>query len=86
MAGTYHDWNPVGYNVDRSTKNKRMFRIPIRGLFVTCTESLFFIKHPKLYVITIPRVLVVYKKEKTLTWKGSPLLMVANSHPPCSLA
>jgi hypothetical protein len=29
---------------------------------------------------------IAYKKRNTLTWKGGPLLMVANSHPPWSLA
>jgi hypothetical protein len=33
----------VRYHVDRCTKNKRMIRIPTRGMFLTCPESPFFI-------------------------------------------
>jgi DNA replicative helicase MCM subunit Mcm2 (Cdc46/Mcm family) len=35
----------VRYHVARCTKNKRMIRIPMCGLFLTCTENPFFIKH-----------------------------------------
>jgi hypothetical protein len=36
----------VCYHVDRCTKNKRMIRIPMCGLFLTCTENPFlFIEH-----------------------------------------
>ncbi len=76
------------YHVDRCTKNKRMFLIPMRGLFLTCSESSFLVCTHK----QIPSGCVftyLKKKERkrnTLTWKGGPLFMVANSHPLRSLA
>jgi hypothetical protein len=77
----------VRYHVDRCTKNKRMFRILICGLFLTCTECLLFIKHKQILIIMIPRVHVMYCiRKKTLTLKGGPLFMVVNPHPSQSLA
>jgi hypothetical protein len=64
-----------------------MFRILTRGLFLTCAESLFFIKRKQIHAIMIPRVHVMFeKKGKTLTWKGGHLIMVVIPHPPWSLA
>ncbi len=42
----------VPYHVDQCTKNKHMFRILTHGLFLTCTDNLFFLKHTQVHVIT----------------------------------
>jgi hypothetical protein len=73
----------VRYHVDWCTKNKRMFRILARGLFLTCTKNLFFYQAHTIHVITYAGYIFTYekeRKEKTLTWKGSLLIMVANPH------
>ncbi len=76
----------VRYHVDWCTKNKCMNWIPTCGLFLTCTESLLFSYQAlTIYIITISRARIIYKKRNALTWKGGPLFMVANPHPPWSL-
>jgi hypothetical protein len=76
----------VQYHVDRCTMNKRMIWILTRGLFLPCTESLLFYPAHTIQNIMISECVLSTRKKYTLTWKGGPLLMVANSHPPRSLA
>jgi hypothetical protein len=78
----------VRHHVNSCTKKKCMFWISTHGLFLTCTESLFFIKHTKIYAMRCVGYVFNYEKkeEKSLTWTGGPLIMVANPHPSWSLA
>ncbi len=43
----------VCYHVDWCAKNKCIIQIPMHGLFLTFTESLFFIKHKTTHVIGV---------------------------------
>ncbi len=59
---------PVRYHaVDQWPMNKRMYRIPTCCSFLTCTESLFFIKHTQKHIMTSSRAHVIYKKSNTLS-------------------
>jgi hypothetical protein len=87
IAYTYHGPQHVCYHVGWCTKNKRMIWIPSCGLFLTCTQSLLFYKALTTQDIIISKcVLSARKKIYILTWKGGPFFMVANPHPPWSIA
>jgi hypothetical protein len=76
----------VRYHVDRCTMYKRMIWTPTRRLFLPCTESLLYYPAHTIQNIMISECVLSTRKKYTLTWKGSPLLMVLNSHPHRSLA
>jgi hypothetical protein len=76
----------VHYHEDRCTKNKSMFWVLRRGLFLTCTENSFlYFSHTN---IMSGCVLIKERnqKENTLTWKAVPCLWWPISHPLRSLA
>jgi hypothetical protein len=60
-----------------------MYRIPMRGLFLTCTKESIFIKNTQVIKILLTRV---YIWNKTLTRNAGSLSMAATHHPCWSLA
>jgi hypothetical protein len=59
-----------------------MIWILTRGLFLTCTKGPFVFSAHNIKVSAVHNA----QKKKSLTWKGSPLVMVVNSHPLKSVA
>jgi hypothetical protein len=72
----------VCYHEDRCTQNKRMIRILMHGLFLTCTENSFFSAH----IYTILKRVHICLKDKYSYLKRRSLFTVANSHLLRSLA
>ncbi len=77
---------PVRYNEDGFIKNKRMFRIPMLSLFLTCTEnSLFYLEYTYLSGSMFAHWL---KKEKQPTYLGRQSFFHGGKFPstqvPCS--
>jgi hypothetical protein len=65
----------VHYHKDWLTKNKRMFRFPAFGLFLTCTENSFLSGHT--YIFKWEHI-CYWKKRNPLTWEECPSFMAAN--------
>jgi hypothetical protein len=52
--------------------------VPNTWLIFNLHRESFFIKHSQIHIITIPRMHVICKQRKTLTWKDGLLFMVGN--------